>query len=330
MFFSIIIPVFNRPNEIEDLLDSLTFQKVSNFEVIIVEDGSTISSEDVVNKYSEKLQIKYYEKANSGPAESRNFGVKYSSGDYLIFLDSDCILPENYLKSIAIELEQDAVDAFGGADKADDSFTLTQKAINYSMTSFLTTGGIRGGQKKLDDFYPRSFNMGIKKEIFISLGGFSNMRFGEDIDLSIRIFKGCYKCRLFSNSWVYHKRRTDFRKFFKQVYNSGIARINLFKKYPDSLKLVHYLPAFFTLGIIASLMLGFFYSLLFFFPIILFGLIVFIDASVKNRNVVVGLLAIIASFVQLIGYGSGFLIAWFMHIVFRKKYLSAFNKNFYK
>jgi glycosyltransferase involved in cell wall biosynthesis len=321
--------VFNRPDEIKDLLDSLTLQTISNFEVIIVEDGSTLSSEDVVNKYFGKFQIKYYEKANSGPAQSRNFGVKYSSGDYLIFLDSDCILPQNYLKSIAIELEQDSADAFGGADKADNSFTLIQKAINYSMTSFLTTGGIRGGRRKLDDFYPRSFNMGIKKEVFISLGGFSNIRFGEDIDLSIRIFEERYKCRFFLNSWVYHKRRTDFSKFFKQVYNSGIARINLFKKYPDSLKFVHCLPAFFTLGIIASLMLGFFYSPLFFFPMILFILIVFIDASIKDRRVIVGLLAIVASFVQLIGYGSGFLIAWLIRIVFRKKYSSAFNKNFY-
>lgn len=329
MLFSIIIPLYNRPNEIDELLNSLTTQTETNFEVIIIEDGSSIPSAHIVDKYMERLPVKYYFKSNSGPALSRNFGVSHSEGDYLIFLDSDCILPKDYLKSITTELKQKDADAFGGPDKADNSFTPIQKAINYSMTSFFTTGGIRGGKKKLDRFFPRSFNFGIKRSVFVALRGYSDMRFGEDIDLSIRIYDAGYRCQLFSDSWVYHKRRTDFRKFFKQVYNSGIARVNLYQKYPDSLKYVHCLPALFTLGTCFLVLLGI-CSTAFLFPIALFMLVIFIDASIKNKDVIIGLLAIIASFVQLIGYGSGFIAAWFIQIILRKNYLSAFDKNFYK
>lgn len=329
MLFSIIIPVYNRPNEIDELLNSLISQTQTNFEVIVVEDGSSIPAAHIVDKYMDKLSVRYYCKPNSGPAQSRNFGVSHSTGDYLVFLDSDCILPKDYIKSVASELEQKDADAFGGPDKADDSFTPIQKAINYSMTSFFTTGGIRGGKKKLDRFFPRSFNFGIKKSVFLALGGYSDMRFGEDIDLSIRIYDSGYSCRLFPDSWVYHKRRTDFKKFFKQVYNSGIARISLYQKYPNSLKYVHCLPALFTLGICFLILLGI-YSMAFLSPIALFMVVIFFDASIKNKNVSIGLLAIIASFVQLIGYGSGFIVAWFIQIILRKNYLSAFDKNFYK
>lgn len=329
MFFSIIIPVYNRPSEIDELLNSLQTQTRTNFEVIIVEDGSTISSSTIVDKYAETLPIKYFQKTNSGPAQSRNVGVSHSTGDYLIFLDSDCILPPDYLKNVITELEKTNADAFGGPDRADDSFTPIQKAINYSMTSFFTTGGIRGGKKKLDRFFPRSFNFGIKKSIFLALDGYSDMRFGEDIDLSIRIYNAGYSCQLFPDAWVYHKRRTDFKKFFKQVHNSGIARINLYQKYPNSLKYVHCLPAVFTLGLLCLILLSI-YSTLFLYPIALFPIIIFIDSSIKNKNAWIGLLSVIASFVQLIGYGSGFIIAWFKRIILRKNYLSAFDKNFYK
>ena len=243
MRYSVIIPVYNRPDEVDELLQSLTRQSFKDFEVIVVEDGSSIPCKPVTEKYQELLDVHYYDKPNSGPGQTRNYGAERSKGEYLIILDSDCILPEGYFLAVEEELQHEAADAFGGPDRAHESFTDIQKAINYSMTSFFTTGGIRGGKKKMDKFYPRSFNMGVRREVYQALGGFSRMRFGEDIDFSIRIFKGGYTCRLFPGAWVYHKRRTDFRKFFKQVHNSGIARINLYKKYPESLKLVHLLPA---------------------------------------------------------------------------------------
>ena len=235
MKYSFLIPVYNRPDEVDELLQSLTQQTISDFEVVVVDDGSTIPCAEVVEKYSSHLDIHYYTKANSGPGQTRNYAAERSKGEYLIILDSDCILPTTYLAEVETELNSQPTDAFGGPDKAHPSFTTIQKAINYSMTSFFTTGGIRGGKKKMDKFYPRSFNMGVRSEAYQQLDGFSAMRFGEDIDFSIRIFKQGYRCRLFPDAWVYHKRRTDLKKFFKQVHNSGIARINLYKKYPESL-----------------------------------------------------------------------------------------------
>ena len=233
MKYSFIVPVYNRPDEVDELLASLTTQTVKDFEVIIVEDGSSTPCKDVCEKYSGSLDLHYYTKKNSGPGQSRNYGAERSKGEYLIVLDSDVVVPEGYLQAVDDELNREPADAFGGPDRAHDSFTDTQKAISYSMTSFFTTGGIRGGKKKLDKFYPRSYNMGIRRDVYLRLGGFSKMRFGEDIDFSIRIFKAGCRCRLFPEAWVWHKRRTDFRKFFRQVYNSGIARINLYKKYPE-------------------------------------------------------------------------------------------------
>ena len=189
MMFSIIIPVYNRPDEVDELLDSLTRQTVKDFEVVIVEDGSVVSCRRVCDKYEAKLDIQYFEKANSGPGQSRNYGVERAHGDYVLILDSDVVLPEGYIAAVSAELEREPADAFGGPDSAHSSFTDTQKAISYSMTSFFTTGGIRGGKKKLDKFYPRSFNMGVRRDVYERLGGFSKMRFGEDIDFSIRIFK---------------------------------------------------------------------------------------------------------------------------------------------
>jgi Glycosyltransferases, probably involved in cell wall biogenesis len=274
MFYSVIIPVYNRPDEVNELLVSLTKQHFTNFEVLVVEDGSTVRCEEIVNKFREILDIKYFFKPNSGPGQTRNFGAERSKGDYLIILDSDCIIPEGYFDAVEAELKKEHADAFGGPDRADASFSDMQKAINYAMTSFFTTGGIRGGKKKLDKFYPRSFNMGVKRDVYMNLEGFSKMRFGEDIDFSIRIFKNNYKCRLFPDAWVYHKRRTDLKKFFKQVHNSGIARINLFKRYPESLKLVHLLPAAFTVGLLFLLAVSCF-SLWGLIPILFYALIIF-------------------------------------------------------
>lgn len=329
MRYSVIIPVYNRPDEVDELLQSLTQQTFRDFEVIVVEDGSAIPCKNVADNYRDLLDLHYYSKPNSGPGQTRNYGAERSRGEYLIILDSDCILPEGYLAAIDEELKRQYADAFGGPDWAHASFTDLQKAINYSMTSFFTTGGIRGGKKKMDKFYPRSFNMGVQRKVYQALGGFSQMRFGEDIDFSIRIFKGGYACRLFPDAWVYHKRRTDFRKFFKQVHNSGIARINLYKKYPESLKLVHLLPALFTLGVAFLLLAAPFclYSLL---PILLYALLVCADSTVQNRSLRIGIYSVAASFIQLIGYGTGFLRAWWSRCIRGKEEFEAFRKNFYK
>lgn len=329
MRYSVIIPVYNRPDEVDELLQSLVNQCMKDFEVIVVEDGSSVPCKEVVGKYQARLDVHYYKKANSGPGQTRNYGAARSRGEYLLILDSDCILPEGYLQAIEEELRREEADAFGGPDRAHDSFTRVQKAINYAMTSFFTTGGIRGGKKKMDKFYPRSFNMGVRAEVYRALGGFSAMRFGEDIDFSIRIFKGGYRCRLFPQAWVWHKRRTDLKKFFKQVHNSGIARINLYKKYPESLKPVHLLPAVFTVGVVALLLCSFFcvwsLSLL-----ALFAFILFVDASVRNKSLMIGTLSVVASFIQLTGYGTGFLRAWWKRCVLGKDSFSAFEKNFYQ
>ena len=347
MKYSIIVPVYNRPDEVDELLLSLTQQTRKHFEVIVVEDGSSITCEEVCKKYAGQLDIHYYLKGNSGPGQSRNYGAERAQGEYLIILDSDVVLPTGYIESLDMELEAHPCDAFGGPDRAHDSFTDTQKAISYSMTSFLTTGGIRGGQKKLDKFYPRSFNMGIRRDVYERLGGFSKMRFGEDIDFSLRIFKEGYQCRLFPTSWVWHKRRTDFSKFFRQVFNSGIARINLQKRHPGSLKLVHLLPSIFTVGVCVLVLISaigrnfMYYDPAHFrqwylvcaipwLPILAFCIIIFIDASIRYKSLKIGFLSIAASFIQLFGYGSGFISAWWKRCVLGKDEFQAFEKTFYK
>ena len=329
MKYSVIIPVYNRPDEVNELLESLTLQTCKDFEVVVVEDGSSIPCQEVVEKYSDRLDIHYYNKPNSGPGQTRNYGAERSHGEYLIILDSDCILPPGYFEAVEKELQSSPADAFGGPDRAHASFTDIQKAINYSMTSFFTTGGIRGGKKKMDKFYPRSFNMGVRRSVYQTLGGFSKMRFGEDIDFSIRIFKAGYRCRLFPDAWVYHKRRTDLRKFFKQVHNSGIARINLYKKYPESLKPVHLLPALFTLGTLLLLLatVACPYAPL---PLLLYALLVCADSAIRNHSLRIGVYSIAAAYVQLIGYGTGFWRAWWRRCVCRRGEFEAFKKNFYK
>lgn len=329
MKYSFIIPVYNRPEEVDELLDSLTHQTFRDFEVLVIEDGSAIPCKDIVEKYDDLLSIKYFVKPNSGPGQTRNYGAERAEGEYLLILDSDCIVPPTYLEAVEAELNREPADAFGGPDRAHSSFSDIQKAINYAMTSFFTTGGIRGGKKKMDKFYPRSFNMGVRAEAYQALGGFSKMRFGEDIDFSIRIFKNGYRCRLFPEAWVWHKRRTDFRKFFKQVHNSGIARINLYKKYPESLKVVHLLPAAFTVGLLV-LLLGSLWCLWCLLPILLFILLIFIDASIRNKSIRIGCLSVVASFIQLVGYGSGFILAWWRRCVKGKDEFAAFEKTFYK
>jgi glycosyltransferase involved in cell wall biosynthesis len=317
MKYSIIVPVYNRPDEVDELLESLSSQTLKDFEVVIVEDGSKITCKDVCDKYANILHLHYYYKENSGPGQSRNYGVERANGEYVLIVDSDAVAPAGFMQAIDDELQRQPSDAWGGPDAAHESFTDVQKAISYAMTSFFTTGGIRGGKKQLDKFYPRSFNLGIRREAYLALGGFSKTRFskmslyGEDIDFSIRIYKAGYSCRLFPEAWVWHKRRTDFRKFWQQVYNSGYARINLWRMYPEALKPVHALPSVFTLGVVGLLVLAPFtygWSLAL---LLLYALLILIDSSIQSKSLKVGFLAVAAVFVQLIGYGIGFLESLF-------------------
>ena len=353
MRYSFIVPVFNRPDEVGELLESLTRQTLKVFEVIIVEDGSSTPCKDVCDKYTANLDLHYYLKENSGPGQSRNYGAERAQGEWLIVLDSDVVLPEGYLAAVDDSLKAYPCDAWGGPDAAHESFTPVQKAISYSMTSFFTTGGIRGGSSTqrggrrgaLDKFYPRSFNMGIRHDVYQQLGGFSKMRFGEDIDFSYRIVESGHKTALIPEAWVWHKRRTDLKKFFRQVYNSGIARINLEKRHPGTLKLVHLLPTVFTVGVIALILVSAvgralmhyvdrdqFYWMCFapWIPIILYSVIIFIDSSIKNKSLKVGLLSVPAAFTQLMGYGFGFIESWWKRCILKKDEFTAFEKNFYK
>ncbi len=330
MDISFIIPVFNRPTEVEELLSSLTHQTLKGFEVVVVEDGSNISSEAVVEKYRDQLSISYYFKDNSGPGLSRNYGCERAAGSYVIFLDSDCVLPESYFKTVTDTLQLNYSDAFGGPDRAHADFSRFQKAINFSMTSFLTTGGIRGGNEKMGKFHPRSFNMGFSKEVFNTTGGFSSMRFGEDVDLSLRILEQGFRTQLIREAYVFHKRRTTLRQFFKQVYNSGIARINLHKRHPGTLKLVHAAPAIFTLGLGVLAVLSSIFSVWFAAPVAIHILLLFFSAAVKNRSIPIGFLGIVTSYTQLIAYGCGFLQAFWRRMILGQDEYSAFNRNFYK
>ena len=325
MKLSFVIPVYNRPDEVRELLQSLVEQEsaecrvqgVGLFNVFVVEDGSTVPCEDVCKEFEDKLELHYFVKKNSGPGPSRNYGVERADGDFVIILDSDVVLPRTYIKNVLKGLEEDPeCDAFGGADKAADDFTMVQKAISYSMTSFFTTGGIRGGKKKLDKFYPRSYNMGVRREAYLKIGGFSEMRYGEDIDFSYRLIEAGYQTRLFPEAWVWHKRRTDFDQFFRQVRHSGEARIDLTRRHPGTLKLVHLLPTVFTLGVVALVVLAlvlrfmgsswWMWALL---PIVVYCLLIFIDSSRQNKSMQIGILSVEAAFVQLFGYGIGFLRA---------------------
>lgn len=323
---SIIIPVYNRPQEVDELLESLAGQPGSDaIEIIIVEDGSTLKCEEVVKKYLPQLTIQYFYKQNSGPGQSRNFGCTKASGNYFIILDSDCVLPPHYISTLLHALRTDYTDAFGGPDAAHESFTRLQKAINYAMTSFFTTGGIRGSSGKLDKFYPRSFNMGFSKEVFEKTGGFPSVQFaatkaaGEDIELSIKIRELGYSVRLIKEAYVYHKRRTSLKQFFRQTYHFGYARISLLRRNKGALKAVHTLPSLFILGSIFLVLLAIYISGYFLLPLLLLTLLLFIDSSSRTRSIVIGALATLASYIQLTGYGSGFIAASWKHLVQRKQ-----------
>jgi glycosyltransferase involved in cell wall biosynthesis len=318
MNFSIIIPVYNRPDEVEELLESLSRQNAKNFDVLVVEDGSSVRCEHIVEAYKEKLPVQYYYKINEGRSIARNYGIARASGDYFIIFDSDCIIPEHYISEVTAFLSQSPVDCFGGPDRAHPSFTPVQKAISYSMTSFLTTGGLRGSKKKVTKFYPRSFNMGFNRKVLEATGGFPDIPLAEDIDLSFRIEKAGLSLALIENAYVYHKRRTSFNQFFRQVNRFGIGRIDMFKKYPDTLKITHFVPALFIGFVGVSLLAGLWCPLLL-LPLAAYLLLILTDATIRNKSLYIGLLSVWSTIVQMFGYGTGFIKAFFKRVVFGQK-----------
>ncbi len=310
LIFSFIVPVYNRPNEIRELLDSLLFQTYKgDFEIVIVEDGSTISSVEVVSSYESQLPITYLEKANSGPGDSRNFGMRHAKGNYFIVLDSDCLLPPEYLDVVHTSLKAEFVDCYGGPDAAHQSFSKVQKAINYAMTSVLTTGGIRGAKKAVDKFQPRSFNMGISKKAFMATGGYGNIHPGEDPDLTIRIWEQGFKTKLISEAYVYHKRRIDWKKFYVQVNKFGMVRPILNKWHPGTAKITYWFPSLFCLGLLVSIVFAIMGSTLLLLVYSFYFGIVFIDSLIKNRDLEIAILTLVAVAIQFYGYGKGFVEA---------------------
>lgn len=328
---SIIVPVYNRPEEIQELLESLVEQDFKeSYEIVIVEDGSIKSSEEVVKSFQESLQISYYFKENTGPGDSRNYGMQNAKGNYYIILDSDCILPKQYLSEVKKELQTDFVHCFGGPDAAHESFTTVQKAINYVMTSFFTTGGIRGGGKSVGKFQPRSFNMGISKEAFSKVGGFGQIHPGEDPDLTFRIWKAGYATRLFPKAFVYHKRRIDWNKFYIQVNKFGMVRPILNKWHKGTAKLTYWFPTLFILGLFASVLMALGGIILPLAIVIAYFLLLFLDASIKNKSIKVALLAIFAALTQFTGYGIGFLKSTILVNFSKKEPETLFPKLFFK
>lgn len=317
MRYSIIIPVYNRIDEVRDLLESLVQSSDKCFEVIIVEDGSSIPCKQIVNGYSKLLDVKYFYKENEGRSIARNYGMERAKGEYFLFFDSDCVIPPNYFTIVTEALNKKPLDCFGGPDAAHESFTDVQKAINYSMTSFLTTGGIRGGKIKLEKFVPRTFNMGFSRKVYEKVGGFREM-FSEDIDMSTRIRLAGFSIGLIQDAKVWHKRRVDFKKFFRQVYVFGMSRVTLKLLYPDSLKVVHLLPAFFVMGCVVLIFLGIFVSWWWLMPLIVYFAAILICGFLSTKSVRIALLALPASIIQLSGYGLGFIKAFFTKIIMRK------------
>lgn len=315
--FSVIVPVYNRVDEINDLLESLSAQTCRDFEVIIVEDGSTEPCGDLVRSFAGKVDVRYFYKPNEGRSIARNYGIDRSSGDYLVFFDSDCVIPRDYFAILSAELDRQPLDCFGGPDAAHESFTPVQKAISFAMTSFLTTGGIRGGKVQMEKFVPRSFNMGYSRKVYDTVGGFREM-FSEDIDMSTRIRQAGFSIGLIHPAHVFHKRRVDFARFWRQVYVFGMSRITLKLLYPDSLKLVHTLPALAVIIGVLLLLLGIFVTPWFLLPIGIYLLAIFLSAWIATRSLGIALRAVPASVVQICGYGCGFIKAFFTKIILRR------------
>jgi glycosyltransferase involved in cell wall biosynthesis len=310
--YSIIVPVYNRPGEVDELLASLCKQTFNDFEVVLIEDGSSITSQPVYEKYSSKLHIQYFFKPNSGPGPSRNFGFQRAKGERLIVFDSDCVIPADFLSIVDQHLAKHALDVWGGPDRGHGDFTLVQQAMGYSMSSVLTTGGIRGSKKSLGSFQPRSFNMGMTREAYQKTGGFLFERYAEDIELSMRAVKLGLRVGLIADAFVYHKRRTNFNQFFKQVSNFGMGRIHVGRAHPGAIKITHWFPAFFLMGLVALPILPFVEIRVAFVALLAYTTYlvgVFIDSLISTRDLRVAVLSVPSVVVQLTGYGYGFLKA---------------------
>jgi glycosyltransferase involved in cell wall biosynthesis len=338
-FYSFIIPVFDRPGEMAELLSSLADQTFKSFEVVIVEDGSSVKSDQVAASFSAKVEIRYFDQPKSGPSIARNFGMQQARGDYLIFVDSDCLLPPDYLKVVDDHLEHHPVDFFGGPDRAAGDFNRVQKAISYAMTSFLTTGGIRGGRKHVSRFHPRSFNMGISRRAWMATGGFpvTRMHPGEDMVFSIELIKAGFKAGLITDAYVYHKRRTSLSRFYRQVYGFGKTRLIISKVYPNTFRLFFVFPTLFVYGnlllvaasILLSIALQTWWPSLLAAPLVVWMLVLFADASCRTASVVTGFKSLIASIIQMAGYGTGFLNAWYKAFVRGIDEYAVFTGGFY-
>lgn len=327
--YSFIIPVYNRPQEIQELLESMSkidFHR--DFEIVIVEDGSSISSESVIKGFK-NLNISYYKKENSGPGDSRNYGMKRAKGNYFIILDSDCLLPSNYLQVADKFLNSNFVHCFGGPDAAHESFSPLQKAINYVMTSFLTTGGIRGGKKQLQRFEPRSFNMGISKEAFMKTGGFGKIHPGEDPDLSQRLLKAGYETAFIPNAFVYHKRRISWKKFYQQVRKFGLVRPILNRWHPSSAKITFWFPSLFIVGVLSTIILSIVIHSCFLIPLLLYLFLILVDATWKNNSIQIGIYSLVAVFIQFFGYGIAFLQSYLKVHILNKDAAKAFPFLFF-
>ncbi|MFD0793700.1 glycosyltransferase [Mucilaginibacter litoreus] len=321
MFFSIIIPLYNRPKEIDELLDSLTRQTYKDFEVLVIEDGSKLKADDIVKSYADKINIRYFEKPNEGQGFTRNFGFERANGDYFVIFDSDCLIPADYLEIVNSSLNQNWLDAYGGPDGAHQSFTPVQKAISYSMTSPFTTGGIRGNKKSIGQFHPRSFNMGVSRQVWQKVGGFIITRLGEDIEYSIRIHSAGFKIGLIPEAIVYHKRRTDFIKFYKQLHFFGRARINIYKFFPSQLKPVHFFPALVTLGLFFTIIANvarWRIALLCNLLVLVYIILIFFHSLIKNKSLKIAFLSIVSAFTQLVAYGLGFMQDFWKRVVLKR------------
>jgi len=322
MFFSIIIPLYNRPQEIDELLATLVVQSYTQFEVLVIEDGSSLKAKEIVERYAGQLNIRYFYKENAGQGFARNYGFERAKGDYFIIFDSDCLIPQDYLEIVKDYLFDHHLDAYGGPDAAHESFTPVQKAISYGMTSIFTTGGIRGNKKHVGQFHPRSFNMGVSREVWETAGGFTITRLGEDIEYSIRIHHLGFKIGLIPGARVFHKRRTSLIQFYKQIHFFGRARINIYKHFPSELKLVHFFPAVFTLGILAVLILNIFHSPLAYAGnlfLLVYFMLIFFHSLILNKSLKVAFLSIISSFIQLTAYGLGFIQDFIKRIVLKQQ-----------
>ncbi|RQO75270.1 glycosyltransferase [Pedobacter sp. KBW06] len=322
MFFSIIIPLYNRPQEIDELLKTLTHQTYTQFEVLVIEDGSANDAKAIVQKYEQLLDVKYFFKPNAGQGFARNYGFERAKGDYFVIFDSDCLIPEDYLEIVKNYLFEHHLDAYGGPDAAHETFTPVQKAISYAMTSPFTTGGIRGNKKHIGQFHPRSFNMGVSREVYEKVGGFILTRLGEDIEYSIRIHENGFKIGLIPAAKVFHKRRTSFSQFYKQLHFFGRARINIYKHFPSELKLVHFFPAAFTCFVLFSALMNILWPTLAYicdFILLVYFVMIFFHSWQVNKSVKVAFFSIIASFIQLTAYGLGFMQDFFKRVVFKQQ-----------